>query len=94
MRRPRYFLVIAACLALSACGEDKLDTANIEDEIAPRLAEDYGTKDAEVSCPDDVSAEEGGAFNCDVTAPGGVEAKVRVTQQDDDGNVTWEPLAP
>jgi hypothetical protein len=94
VRPPRYFVVIVLGLALSACGEDKLDTGNIEDEIAPQLATEYGTKDADVSCPDDVDAEKGGEFDCDVTAPGGVETKVRVTQEDDEGNVSWEPVEP
>jgi hypothetical protein len=94
MRQPRYLAVIVACLALSACGESTLDTGNIEDEIAPQLAEEYGTKDADVSCPDDIEAKEGEEFDCDVTAPGGVEAKVTVTQEDDEGNVTWEPVQP
>jgi hypothetical protein len=94
MRLSRYFPVVLASLALSACGESMLDTGNIEDEIAPQLAQDTGTKDVEISCPDDVEAKKGEDFECDVTAPGGVESKVTVTQEDDDGNVSWELVQP
>lgn len=94
MRLSRFLLVIVAAVALSACGESTLDTGNIEDEIAPQLAQDTGTKDVGVSCPDDIEAKKGEEFECDVTAPGGVEAKVTVTQEDDDGNVTWELVKP
>lgn len=95
MRRTRYFLVAAAaCLALAGCGEETLDTGQIEDEIAPSIEEQTGTRDVSVECPDDIEAEEGGEFDCDVTARGGVEAAVTVTQEDDEGNVRWEVVQP
>lgn len=90
----RYFLVIVASLSLAACGDATLDTANVEDQIAPKLEQETGTKDVEVSCPDDVEAKKGDEFECDVTAPGGSKAKVKVVQQNDDGDVTWDLVQP
>lgn len=90
----RYILVIAVALSLAACGEATLDTGNIEDEIAPQVADQTGTKDVELSCPDDVEAKKGDEFECDVTAAGGVEAKVKVVQENDEGDVNWELVQP
>ena len=94
MRLTRYFLVIVSALALASCGEATLDTANIEDEIAPQVADQTGTKDVEISCPDDIEAKKGDEFDCDVTAAGGLEAKVKVVQENDDGDVNWELVEP
>jgi len=79
MGRARYF-VIAAALALSACGDEpKPDVGKITDDLARDVQEQTGTQDVRVACPDDVS--EGDL--CDVTAAGGLTAKIRVTQIDD-----------
>lgn len=86
--------MIAVALSLAACGEATLDTGNIEDEIAPQVADQTGTKDVELSCPDDVEAKKGDEFECDVTAAGGVEAKVKVVQENDEGDVNWELVQP
>ena len=95
MRCPRYFLVVLAAAALlGGCGEDTLDTSQIEEEITPAIEEQTGTREVGVDCPDDIEAEEGADFECDLTAQGGVEAKVKVTQEDDEGNVRWEVVRP
>ena len=95
MRRPRYLLVAAAAaLALPACGESMLDVDEVESEITPQVEEQTGTRDVAVECPDDIEAEEGGEFECDLSAEGGIEAKVEVTQEDDDGNVRWRVVRP
>lgn len=95
MGRARYFLVaVGASFALAGCGESTLDTGKIESEIKPEVEDQTGTRDVAVSCPDDVEAEEGAEFECDLTAAGGVKAKVAITQEDDDGNVRWELVQP
>jgi len=93
MGRARYLLAVPA-LALAACGSDTLDAAEVESEIGPMVEDQTGTRDVDIACPDDVEAEEGAVFECDVTAAGGVEAKLRVTQEDDEGNVRWEIVRP
>jgi hypothetical protein len=79
MGRARYF-VIAAALVLSACGDEpKPDIGKITDDLARDVQEQTGTQDVRVACPDDVS--EGDL--CDVTAAGGLKAKIRITEIDD-----------
>ena len=89
----RYALAIAA-LALAGCGSDTLDAGDIESEVAPQIEEQTGTHDVQVACPDDVEAEEGAVFECDVSAEGGIKTKLKVTQEDDEGNVRWEVVRP
>ena len=93
MGRARYLLV-TALLLVAGCGDSTIDADKLEGEIAPGVEEQTGTRDVEVSCPDDIEAEEGGEFECDLTAEGGIEAKVAVTQEDDDGNVRWRVVRP
>ena len=94
MGRARYLVVIAA-LALAGCGgEDTLDGGDIESEVVPQIEDQTGTRDVAVECPDDVEAEEGAVFECDITAEGGIKAKLKVTQEDDEGNVRWEIVRP
>ena len=93
MGRARYLVVIAA-VALAGCGESTLDAGDIESEVTPQVEEQTGTKDVTIDCPDDIEAEEGADFECDITAQGGVEAKLKVTQEDDEGNVRWEVVQP
>jgi len=95
MGRPRYLAVAAAVsLALAACGESTLEASDIEEDITPQVEEQTGTHEVVVDCPDDIEAEEGGTFECDLTAEGGIEAKVEITQEDDDGNVRWRVVRP
>ena len=68
--------------ALAACGDDaETDVARTEEELVRIVEQQTGTEEVAVSCPDDV----GEGDVCDVTAPGGVRAQVRVTRLDDDG---------
>jgi hypothetical protein len=77
-----------AALALAACGTQKLDTEEAEKTIANRLGEQAKTKVA-INCPDDVEIKKGDTFTCDAKAKND-NAKVKVTQLDDEGNVRWE----
>ena len=83
MRCARYLVVIA--LALGGCGggdePQEPSGGELERDLARQVEERTGTEDVTVDCPD--GAGEGDV--CDVTAPGGVRAKVTV-----DG----EPVTP
>ena len=80
---------------LGACGGGGgLDTDELEREIAPEVERKTGTEDVKVDCPDDVDEKKGEDFQCDLSAAGGVKAKVDVKQVDDDGNVAWEVVRP
>jgi len=82
MGRSRYYLVAVAAAALAACGDDaETDAGRAEGELAGIVEQQTGTEDVVVSCPDDV----GEGDVCDVAAPGGVRAQVRVTRLDEDG---------
>jgi hypothetical protein len=73
------YLLVAVALALTACGgDDKPDIQEIEGQLDRIVQEQTGTQDLTVSCADEVS--EGDV--CDVTAPGGLQAEIRVTRLD------------
>jgi Domain of unknown function (DUF4333) len=78
----------AAALAFAACGTKQLDTEEAEKTIAKRLGDQAGTT-VSINCPDDVELKKGDTFTCTAKSRTD-EAKVKVTQLDDDGNVRWE----
>ena len=97
MRRPLAVLAVTcASLALlaTACGDSKLDTSKLEDQIEKTLADRTGFTITSVRCPDDVKAEKGGTFRCTVATARGERAVVNVTQTDDKGGVTWKVAGP
>ena len=78
MRHARYLVVIAVAAALGGCGgggdAPERNTAELERDLAREIQGTTGTRDVTVDCPD----EAGEGDVCDVTAPGGVKAKVTV----------------
>ena len=80
---------LAASLVLAACGTETLDNADLESQLTEQLSADAGVDPAQVSvsCPEDVEIEQGGEFECTLTAPDGDEVRVEVTMTDDEGNV-------
>ena len=85
----RWVLCAAAALALFAAGcSQTLDGGDIEREVAAGVDDQQGVE-VEVSCPDDIEAEDGGTFTCTATDSEGTEWDVSVVQQDADGNVEW-----
>jgi hypothetical protein len=97
-------LVAAAALALPACGgdddgEDKLDTADIQERITEKLEEPTGTASSgserleitSLECPDEVEKKKGAEIECDVEASGGLSGTIEVELDDDEGEaVTYE----
>jgi hypothetical protein len=43
-----------------------------------------------VDCPDDVPVEADATFECPAVAEDGSQATITVTQEDDQGNLSWE----
>lgn len=86
----------AAAIALGACGssgspdeaERQLDTQKVERAIAQSSLAQRGQR-PQVTCPADVSQEEGNEFSC-LAKVGQVTTKFVVVQKDDDGNVRYE----
>jgi hypothetical protein len=91
MARARYLLVTAALAALAGCGNDDEEPAidQVARELAHDVQEQTGTKDVVVTCSGHVS--EGDL--CDVTAAGGLKAKVRIVRLED-GDVQGEVVQP
>ena len=87
MGRTRYLIVIAAAVAVLGCGDDSsVDVGGIERDLAAGVEEDTGTRDVTVDCPEDV--DEGDV--CQLSAPGGLKAEVRVTRLDGEAEGTVE----
>jgi hypothetical protein len=91
MGRARYLVVAVGAVALVGCGDDEAapDTAQVEGDLARIVQEQTGTRDVRVSCPGDV----GEGDLCDVSAPGGLQAQVKVTRLED-GGVEGEVVQP
>ncbi|PSN16531.1 hypothetical protein C7293_02150 [filamentous cyanobacterium CCT1] len=77
-------------LGLTACS-NRLNTADIEANIQADI-ERQGRRLTlrEVRCPDDVSRQAGAYFRCVGELDPEGTFTINVTQQDDQGNVTWE----
>ncbi len=90
MGSARYLLVIVAAIALIGCGEESTsDTDEIVRALARDVQQQTGTQDVVVVCGEDV----GEGDLCDVTAAGGVRAKVKITRLED-GDVQGEVVQP
>jgi Domain of unknown function (DUF4333) len=78
---------LLACAALAAgCGEETVDTADLESQIESDLTESAGVAPESVVCPDDIPLEQGEPFECTVTAPNGDEVVFEGELTDDDGS--------
>ena len=83
-------LSAAAALAVAGCGDKKLDTDKLEGKIKDGIQKQAGVKVKTVDCPGDIKVKKGDTFNCKATTTSGQDANVKVTQQDDDGNVNYQ----
>ena len=92
MRRHRLLipLLAAGALGVAGCGDKKLDTGKLEGKIKDGIQKQAGVKIKSVDCPDDVKVKKGDTFNCKATTQTGQSANVKVTQQDDKGNVNYQ----
>jgi hypothetical protein len=94
-RMSRALLAIAAAgLLVAGCGEETVDTGQMEEDLIGQLSADAGVDPAEVSveCPEDEKAEEGNEFQCTLTAPNGDEVAVDITITD--GGDSFEAVVP
>ena len=95
MKLARTAAIAAVCLSvglLAGCSKS-LDSTQVSDAIDSALTEQF-EGDFTVTCPSDIPAEAGNTFMCDVSnATDGSTAQVQVTQNDAEGNVTWEVVS-
>jgi hypothetical protein len=87
-------LVVAVVLALmlAACGEEKIDTDQLEDAIASEAESDLGGSltVSSVTCPDDIASETGEPFECTIELSDGISAIAKGEVTDGDaGNVEY-----
>ena len=86
-------LVLGACVALVLLAPSDVDTEEIEEQTLSELRDLYAGSETEidqVTCPEEVKAEAGTEFTCQVTFvddPTVVDADYRVS--DDEGNVEF-----
>jgi hypothetical protein len=83
-----------ASIALTACGEAKIDTEEAEATIRAGITRQTGVEIEAVRCPDNVEAKRGGRFRCIAVAKNGDRGAVQVTQRDDEGTFTWKLVRP
>ena len=88
MRALGVALAIALGAAALGCGDENLDTEEVEQGIEQDLSSSTA-QIASVSCPADVKKEKGEQFTCDAKLEGGGKAQVTVTQTDDRGNAVY-----
>jgi hypothetical protein len=89
-------ILAVPALALSACGDDVLNGKDLEKQLADQLAPQGGAKPADIAiaCPPDQKVEKGRTFTCELTAPDGTKAPVRVTLTNDSGGYKAVVLPP
>jgi hypothetical protein len=92
MTRHRLLLPLLAVVAfaVAGCGDKKLDTDKLEGKIKTGIEKQAGVKIKSIDCPSDVKVKKGDTFSCKATTNSGQSANVKVTQQDDKGNVNYQ----
>ena len=91
MRRTGAFavaLTAAGVLLLTGCSSS-IDVASLETTVQDGLAEQVGGTWT-VECPDSMEVQAGLSTNCMATRDDGQTLDVAITQDDDQGNVTWK----
>lgn len=91
-RRVAGFVAVAAATAglVAACGST-LDTQEVTTTITTQVQEKAPAgSNIQVTCPDSIKAEAGATFTCKLTIDG-QQVNLNVTQQDDKGNLKYEP---
>jgi Domain of unknown function (DUF4333) len=82
-------LLTATGFGAAGCGTATVNIEKAETLIADGLEKKTGAPDVTVECPAEVEAKKGGTFEC-TAKTGGETAKVKATQKDADGNISWE----
>ncbi|MEO8476667.1 MAG: DUF4333 domain-containing protein [Actinomycetota bacterium] len=80
---------LAALVLVSASCSRPLDTGGLESDLKAQIEDKLGAEDLSVTCPDGVKAEAGSSFTCEASDPTGATMVITVTQNDDQGRVTW-----
>lgn len=89
-------LGFTAAITLAGCSSSpsELDTAKLQTTIATGMQEQLTLPEAPtVTCPETITIEKDAVSTCTATLDDET-VDVKVTQTDDQGNVTWEVVQP
>ncbi len=84
-------LCASAALLAGCSGASTLDNTKLTDGISSGLTEQLGGEWT-VTCPEDQPLEQGYTFTCDVENAEGTSGQIKVTEDDAEGNVSWETI--
>lgn len=76
--------VVTTVGLLAACSSS-LSQTDVQDKLGQSIG-----GGATASCPSDIPVKAGGTFVCDITNADGTSGQITVTQDDDQGNMSWE----
>lgn len=82
-------LLAGGCDISVPWGERILETDQLEEVLVEEVGEQLDREIESVSCPRDVEMREGNDFRCTARPEEGEPIVIDVTQDDDEGNVTW-----
>jgi len=84
-----FTLVLLIALVASTTSPDKLDSADAERKMTRQFTAQLGQA-VTVDCPEDISVGTGKITNCTVRTASGEARLVRLTQDDAEGNFTFQ----
>jgi hypothetical protein len=93
-RRAALALLATLLVGTASCAPRTLRTDQLERRLAREVGSELDVAGVRVACPEPIEIREGDVFDCVATAPDGDRLRIRVTQLDDQGTLTWEPAPP
>ena len=81
-------LLLATTLLAGCSTSSNLDNAALQEKIASGISEQVGGEWT-VVCPADQPIKQGATFDCTATGADGTTTAITVTQDDDQGNISW-----
>ncbi|MBI5491148.1 MAG: DUF4333 domain-containing protein [Deltaproteobacteria bacterium] len=92
LRAGRIILALVP-FAVAGLACKRADPEKLERGIRSKLEEKWPGAIEAVDCPDKLELKKGNNFSCTVALKGGGTMSIDVTQNDDEGNVTWKPVS-
>jgi len=71
---------------------NSLNQADVQSKLSQGMNEQLGG-DFTVTCPSDIAVAAGATFTCSTSGADGSTGTIAVTQDDDQGNLSWEYTA-
>lgn len=75
----RLCAVAALAVAFGACGQEKIEQAELEEEVKSVVAQEVGQQPKAIECPGDLEAKKGEKMTCTLVAPDDSKVDVVVT---------------